>query len=1063
MIKKYSQFCTIVLFVFVFFNHNLFAQINSININAINISSRNGLPTNSINYVFKDSYGFYWIGTQAGLCKYDGYKIITYKNNPNDSSSLPCNNILSINQYKNFLIISCEKGITFFDYIKGKFISEKNIDKALNNSEVYSTFIYQDNLFIVSKIGLYEYSFNNKKIVKYKFTDNKNYVFQNESKVSLISNNFLLFDYALGIRILDTTTKIISIEDYASNSKIKATLHYGNFLYLLSSNYGLIRLDVNTFEKIDEPLLFKDLGKDIENQNSLQLIKNKIYIASKTGIIEFNPLDFTTKIIKINGKEENIKKLFSIDNNLFAVSHENGIFIIPYSIQKFSNPIPDNINNQFSNIYSFIEYMSGKILIGGYEKLILFNLLNNKIIKDFSKFYKNKTVLSIISSPNANEYFIGIYGKGVDLLNITNEKINSIIRGIDVISLYYSNDDTLWIGTIQEGLFKLNIKTQKSIKPQSFNTLSINYIKPTTDGIYIATGEKGLYKLDNKNNIILHLNAENKTLSNNWVYHLTEDSNYIYIASDNGLTLFNKKNQTSQFFFDTDGLLSSTILSVYLDNQNNLWIGTTNGITKMILSRLNDNKSKLFYNYTYLEGLVNYEFNQNAHTVLKNNYFVYGGVSGIDIFNPSKIRQNFSSIPVYISSFKTFGKDYPADSNLTLKKYFVLKYPQNNFQVELSAINPLGAEKILYKYKLEGYDDDFSEPTNIRYISYTGLSGGTYKLIVYATNHDGEWNTDPYYIYIDVIPPFWKTKWFIITSAIMLFGSIFGFNQYRTYQIKKRNKELEEKVQERTKELANKNHEILSSIEYAKRIQQAILPTNSYVNKVLPNGFILYLPKDIVSGDFYWLYEINDSKTNTSSKIIAAVDCTGHGVPGALMSMIGNNLLNQIVIEKNITSPEKILNEMNKGVQTALKQGQSEIQTNDGMDASIVNIFPDGKLLWAGAYRPLVIVKGNGQIEKLDGDKYPIGGVQMDADRNYTLHTIQLEKGDTIYLFSDGYADQFGGEKGKKMMLKRFLQILSEIHLKPVNEQKAFLENFFNQWKGSYDQIDDILVIGISF
>ena len=168
------------------------------------------------------------------------------------------------------------------------------------------------------------------------------------------------------------------------------------------------------------------------------------------------------------------------------------------------------------------------------------------------------------------------------------------------------------------------------------------------------------------------------------------------------------------------------------------------------------------------------------------------------------------------------------------------------------------------------------------------------------------------------------------------------------------------------------------------------------------------------------------------------------------------------MIEKNITQPNLILNEMNKGVQVALKQGQGDIQTNDGMDASIVHLYKDGTIEWAGAYRPLIIIKVNGEVQKIDGDKYPIGGVQIDADRNFTLHTFKLEKGDTVYLFSDGYADQFGGDKGRKMMMKRFIQLLQEIHLKPIEEQKQILTQFFLHWKGNYDQVDDVLIIGIT-
>ncbi|RME19707.1 MAG: hypothetical protein D6799_00695, partial [Bacteroidetes bacterium] len=737
---------------------------------------------------------------------------------------------------------------------------------------------------------------------------------------------------------------------------------------------------------------------------------------------------------------------------------EKGIYIIPFSIQKIFNPFSENIHSKLAGMYCITEYRPGKLFIGGNKKLLLFNILTNTIEKDYSPLFKNTTITQTLPFRD-NELIVATYGNGISLLNLEHNKLKPLIQNNDFISLYMSDTDTLWAGSVMRGIWKINIKTGKYTFIKSFENQTINYIKKIKENIYLATSS-GFYIIQPNGKIIIHLNEENKKLSNNWVYHFTEDTNHIYIATDNGLTIYNKKDSSSKFFYDSDGLPSNTILSVYIDKNNNLWIQTMKGISKMILTRLNNPNLKLLYNYSYLEGLVNYEFNQNAHALLKNNYLVYGGISGLDILNPLKIKQSFKPIPIYITSFKKSGKEYTTDTNIIFKRFFQLDWRQNNFQIEVTAINPLDADKTLYKYKLEGYDDEYSEPSNIRYISYTGLQGGTYKLNILATNQDGEWNTSPYYIYIKITPPFWKTTWFILSASVLVFGSIFGFNQYRTYQIKKRNKELEEKVEERTRELANKNREILSSIEYAKRIQQAILPTQQYVQSVLPNAFILYMPKDIVSGDFYWVYELPSQDKSEKSVIVAAVDCTGHGVPGALMSMIGSNLLNQIVIEKNITSPEKILQEMNKGVQSALKQGQSDIKTNDGMDASIVRLFKNGTLQWAGAYRPIVIIKKDGTIIKTEGDKYPIGGVQMDADRNYTLHTFDLQKGDAVYIFSDGYADQFGGDKGKKMMMKRFLQLLQEIHLKPIQEQKEILKTFFNQWKSHHEQVDDVLVIG---
>lgn len=1055
------------LIIILFLNYNLFSQSEINNIHSINIDSKNGLPTNYINCAFKDNLGFYWIGTQSGLCKYDGSKIYLFKNNPKDKFSLTCSNIYAICQYQQYIIIGCESGVVFYDYYKNKFLRNKKINKELNNTAIFNTIIVNNKLFIASQKGFYEYRFKDSTLIKYKIYDkNKpdtiHFSFTSDCRFFLNKNHFLISDMYLGIRKIDTIHYALS--DYIDyyNDEPREMVQYGNNIYIIYSTYGIVKADAITLEKISE-VLFKDIIKSkLSSITSITQLKNKLYIGYKEGIIEYDPLKSDIKQLNLDEQNPNVqvKRLFNFDNNLVVVTISKGVYIIPYSTQKFFNPISENINNKFTNTYAITEYLTGRILIGGIEKLYLYNLLTNTIEKDYSNLFKDIHILQIQPIHKKNEFIIATYGKGLYQFNLETGNLKKIYSTGDFLSLCMIND-SVWAGTFDKGLFKFNPINWKYTKVNLFENQIINFIKKEKNHVWIGTGGNGLYKIDFTGNVLQHLTAQNNKLSDDWVYHLTEDSNYIYIATENGLTLFRKKDSASIFFYDSDGLSSSEILSVYLDKNNNLWIQTLKGISKMIVSRLNNPSLKLFYNYTYMEGLVNYEFDQNAHAVLKNNYLVYGGTSGIDIFNPLKIKPSFVSQPIYITSFKISGKDYPADTNILFKKYFELDWKQNNFQIEMTAVSPLGTDKILYKYKLEGYDDEYSHPSSIRYISYTGLPGGTYTLNILATNYDGEWDTTPCYIYIKIIPPFWKTSWFIVSASILLFGSIIGFNQYRTYQIKKRNKELEEKVAERTRELANKNNEILSSIEYAKRIQQAILPTDKYIQSVLPNAFILYLPKDIVSGDFYWVYEVTDKHTQQPSVITACVDCTGHGVPGALMSMIGNNLLNQIVIEKNITSPEKILQEMNKGVQTALKQGQGDIQTNDGMDASIVHLLPDGTLLYAGAYRPIVIIKSIGELEKHEGDKFPIGGVQMDADRTYTLHTLKLNKGDCIYLFSDGYADQFGGEKGKKMMMKRFFQLLQDIHSKPLNEQKELLANYFIQWKTDREQVDDVLVIGI--
>lgn len=263
--------------------------------------------------------------------------------------------------------------------------------------------------------------------------------------------------------------------------------------------------------------------------------------------------------------------------------------------------------------------------------------------------------------------------------------------------------------------------------------------------------------------------------------------------------------------------------------------------------------------------------------------------------------------------------------------------------------------------------------------------------------------------------------------------------------------------------IEQKNKDITDSINYAKRIQHAILPENNKIAQALPGSFILFIPKDIVSGDFYWFSELQDQ--DSSYKIIAAIDCTGHGVPGAFMSMIGNDLLNQIVKEKRITAPSEILNNLHNGIRESLKQYNDKAGVKDGMDISLCSINIEKKeLQYAGAHNSLYFFKKENEqfnFKELKADRYGIGGEVRGAKRTFTNHCIKLETGDTVYLFTDGFHDQFGGSNNKKYTSRRFRELLHTIQNMKMNEQQHALKKSIDEWKGNEVQTDDILVLGI--
>jgi serine phosphatase RsbU (regulator of sigma subunit)/Tfp pilus assembly protein PilF len=290
----------------------------------------------------------------------------------------------------------------------------------------------------------------------------------------------------------------------------------------------------------------------------------------------------------------------------------------------------------------------------------------------------------------------------------------------------------------------------------------------------------------------------------------------------------------------------------------------------------------------------------------------------------------------------------------------------------------------------------------------------------------------------------------VVAVALLAFSLLMLFNRYK---LKNRtNRKLEEK----NVIIEKKNKDITDSISYAKRIQEAFLPSLREMQSVFSDFFILYQPKDIVSGDFYWFCK------SRGSIYIAVADCTGHGVPGALMSMIGHDELNHIVIEKACSEPAEILSALNRNVKLALKQEEQESESRDGMDIAICKLEPvneNFQLTFAGAQRPLLIFRPTG-ITELRSDKVSIGGF-TESSHNFSQQQQILNKGDLIYLFSDGFADQFGGERGKKFKYARLLSLLKENHHLPLADQQKLLSFALKNWMGNLEQVDDITVAGI--
>lgn len=397
-----------------------------------------------------------------------------------------------------------------------------------------------------------------------------------------------------------------------------------------------------------------------------------------------------------------------------------------------------------------------------------------------------------------------------------------------------------------------------------------------------------------------------------------------------------------------------------------------------------------------------------------------------------------------------------------------IPYAKNKITFEFASNTIHNNALPLYSWRLVGDDDTWSEWSSISFLDFKNLLEGDYRLEVKAMDAYGNVSEIESFSFT-IEKPWYRTLW-----AFLIYLFLFGVIVYLAIvlgrrRLKKQNQRLETIVEQRTEEVVIKNkeleksyhaiaeqkQEITDSINYAQRIQRAILPLEETIQQYISEYFVLFRPKDIVSGDFYWF-----ANTNGRSIFVCA-DCTGHGVPGAFMSMIGSDKLNQAILEAQLTNPADILSYLNKGIKKSLKQNEEEEgASRDGMDATIISIDNESKHLQvSGAHNSLMLMR-DGELTEFKASKVAVAGFTPE-DQRYDLTEFQLQKGDCLYMTTDGYPDQFGGEKGKKLKITVFKRILAEICHLPMDEQKRYLENYLNNWMNNHEQIDDICVVGI--
>jgi len=1003
-------------------------------------SVEHGLPQSQVYCIFQDSKGYLWIGTfGGGVARYDGKKFTHLS----EREGLSNNTVFAIAESNDGKIwFGTNHGISIYD---GSTILKKDTSDGLAGIAAYS--LHKDNdgvMWAGTSSGLSKYENNH--FVSF----NEKHGLKNTKIRALCSVGKKLWLGTNGGVYLYENEKFVNYSTGLPGTKIRS---------LLSDKQGKLWVGTETGLGFIE--------KGITTASNDSLLNNKIYSLFEDrggnvwiGTENFGVVNFTKgEVINYNyskGLPNNSIRTITQDTegNIWFGSNGNGI--IMFEGKSFVHyGAREGLANEI--VMSFFEDQQKNMLFGSFGGGITRISANNKV--DYFNEKNgliNNTVLSIAQKKDGT-YIFGTYGgiafnKDGKYTHLTSKE--GLIND-NVFTLHLDKSENLWIGTFG-GLCKYD-GTKFHYFGEREN-LSIYDIHESIDGTIWIGSSGGLSKYFK--NELRYIN--DGPLKGNVVRTISEDNKgNLWFGTENGVVFYDKKNW--KVINEKDGL-SSNAVPFILVKDNYVWIGTNKGVDRLDIASFYKDEVVLNH-YGKPEGFKGIECNQNAVLNDSKGFLWFGTVKGAARYNPRFDKINLHEPQTHIESLKLFLQDSDlknysdSESNKLLPTDLKLPHDKNHITFHFVGLSFKVPEKVKYKWKLEGFDKNWSPVSDQNEITYSNIPPGEYTFYVKAANNDGIWNSEPVAYSFAIDKPFWQRTWFILFCIVLFSTATRIAYKLRTKKLRDAKKELEKQVKTRTQQLeeannkvAEKNKNITDSIIYAQRIQNAILPLEREIKHYLSNSFIFYRPKDIVSGDFYWFASVRNRL------VLAIADCTGHGVPGAFMSMIGNDQLNQIVIQQRFVKPADILLHLNNGIKEALKQTDTEAK--DGMDISVcVFDFAAKTIDYAGANRPLLIIR-NSELIELQPDKVSIGGFTKE---NFTFkeHKVNILEGDTIYMFTDGYADQFGGEKGKKFMTRQLKQLLIQLALLPVNAQLTQIEISFDNWKKNLEQVDDVCVMGV--
>jgi ligand-binding sensor domain-containing protein/serine phosphatase RsbU (regulator of sigma subunit) len=1027
----------------------------------------NGLIQNQVETMVQDNDGNLWIGTIAGLSKYNGFQFVSYTKN----QGLAEDWIVSTFKNKN--------GDILFGHWAG------NI----------SRFNYK--LKIIENLDVLKYT-KQKTILAIKEDQKGQYWIATEGA---------------GIIVLDKDFK--SILTVTTQHGLPSNNVY-DFIFddvgnpIFATDSGLAYCHSLNKENIQKSI-FSITKKDGLFSNRLISIckgnKNELWIGSAdeglacyASIVKSNSLDLKLKTSYnlLNGLSSNfVKTIIKDSNNKIWIGTVGGGALCL-----------DQTNNQLSK-YSTrqgLNYFSVNAIFEDREHSIWVATdlgLNQFQGEKFQLFDETDSIpnniIWSIAADDAAKIWLGTnkglaqlslnYGKKGHVITKKIKKITSV-PAVAVSCIYIDSKNNLWAGTSFDGVYKINRSTLKSEHIDQSVGLASNVVysiaEDKTGCVWIGT-RNGASRYYSQSDQIKNFGKE-EGLGGNHIYKIFKDSKgTIWFAALGGnLTSFDGKSFKS--YDETQGLKHRFILSITEDNSGNLWIGAfggglykyngktfinfnrENGLNtdspySLVVDKFNkiwigSNKGLEVFNqqtqqfklYDKSEGFTGSECNPNSACKDSFNNLWFGTIMGALKFNSEQDFINNNPPIINLTGIKVNLRDtvFPADQ--------LFNHKGNNLTFLFEGISLISPEKLMYEYTLEGFDKGWIKANYMsREATYTNLPAGDYVFKIKVCNNDEVWSKPISYAF-KVKPPFWQTGIFVLLVVAFIVFSIYGFDKFRNARLVKSKQVLEKKVQERTfelaqmnVELADKNKDLTDSVLYAKQIQDNTFITEKNILQFFSSSFCWLQSKEIVSGDFVWMQKTKDSI------YVAAVDCTGHGIPGAFISIIANQLLEKVWMKHEGENPSVILNHLNQMAAETFKTAGFGFQLKDGMDIALCKIDTHKKIIqFSGAQLNLIFINQN-KPKLVAGDKISIGSDNLS---NFTNHEVTVSEGDTIYLCTDGFEDQYEGMP-KKERQEEFNQFLLSISSLPMSEQKKIVNETFKKLISQHAQLDDATIVGI--